>query len=116
MEQRKKYKRKKRETPKKSLYFSRVYDRIQAADFKEVIDMNALQIILNICLILISLVLIVSVLMQSSESDGMGALSGNNDSFFGKAKNAALEAKLALATKVSAVVFVVLSIVMILVG
>ena len=35
---------------------------------------------------------------------------------FGKAKNAALEAKLALATKVSAGVFVALSIVMILVG
>ena len=78
--------------------------------------MNALQIILNICLILTALVLIVSVLLQSSESDGMGALTGNNDSFFGKAKNAALEAKLALATKISAGVFVVLSIVMMLVG
>ena len=78
--------------------------------------MNALQIILNICLILTALVLIVSVLLQSSESDGMGALSGSNDSFFGKAKNAALEAKLALATKISAGVFVVLSIIMMLVG
>ena len=78
--------------------------------------MNALQIILNICLILTALVLIVSVLLQSSESDGMGALSGSNDSFFGKAKNAALEAKLALATKISAGVFVALSVVMMLVG
>ena len=78
--------------------------------------MNALQIILNICLILTSLVLIVTVLMQSSESDGMGAISGNNESFFGKAKNAALEAKLALATKISAAIFVVLALVMILVG
>ena len=78
--------------------------------------MNALQIILNICLILASLVLIVTVLMQSSESDGMGAISGNNESFFGKAKNAALEAKLALATKVSAGVFVALALVMLIVG
>ena len=78
--------------------------------------MNALQVILNICLILTSVVLIVSVLMQSSESDGMGAISGSNESFFGKSKNAALEAKLALATKVSAGVFVALAIVMILVG
>ena len=54
--------------------------------------------------------------MQSSESDGMGAISGNNDSFFGKAKNAALEAKLALATKISAGVFVALALVMIIVG
>ncbi len=78
--------------------------------------MSALQIILNILLIISSLVVIVSVLMQSSESDGMGAISGNNDSFFGKAKNAALEAKLALATKISAGVFVALSLVMIIVG
>ncbi len=78
--------------------------------------MNPLQIILNILLILASLVMIVTVLLQSSESDGMGAISGNNDSFFGKAKNAAFEAKMALATKVSAVVFVVLALVMIFVG
>ncbi len=78
--------------------------------------MNALQIILNICLILTSLVLIISVLLQSSESDGMGALSGSNDSFFGKSKNAAFEAKMALTTKISAGVFVALSIVMMLVG
>jgi preprotein translocase subunit SecG len=78
--------------------------------------MSALQIILNILLIISSLVVIVSVLMQSSESDGMGAISGNNDSFFGKAKNAALEAKLALATKISAGVFVALALVMIIVG
>ena len=77
--------------------------------------MNALQIILNICLILTSVVLIVSVLMQSSESDGMGAISGNNESFFGKAKNAAMEAKLALTTKVAAGVFVVLSLVMLII-
>lgn len=78
--------------------------------------MSALQIILNILLIISSLVVIVSVLMQSSESDGMGAISGNNDSFFGKAKNAALEAKLALATKISAGVFVALALIMIIVG
>ena len=78
--------------------------------------MSALQIILNILLIISSLVVIVSVLMQSSESDCMGAISGNNDSFFGKAKNAALEAKLALATKISAGVFVALALVMIIVG
>lgn len=78
--------------------------------------MNALQIILNVCLILASLVMIVTVLLQSSESDGMGAISGGNDSFFGKNKNTAAEAKLALGTKVSAGVFVVLALVMIIVG
>ena len=62
--------------------------------------MNALQIILNILLIIASLVII----------------SGSTETFFGKAKNAALEAKLALATKISAAVFVVLALIMIFVG
>ncbi len=76
--------------------------------------MNALQIILNILLIIASLVMIVTVLLQSSDSDGMGAISGSTETFFGKAKNAALEAK--LATKISAAVFVVLALIMIFVG
>ena len=79
--------------------------------------MSAIQVILNVCLILASLVMIVTVLLQSSEDDGMGALTGGkNDSFFGKAKNAAFEAKMALGTKISAAVFVVLALIMVLVG
>lgn len=45
--------------------------------------MNALQIILNILLIIASLVMIVTVLLQSSDSDGMGAISGSTETFFG---------------------------------
>ena len=78
--------------------------------------MSAIELILDILMVIAAIIMIVTVLMQDSESDGMGALTGNNDSFFGKAKNVALEAKLALATKISAGVFVVLSIVMMLVG
>ena len=79
--------------------------------------MSAIQVILNVCLIIASLVMIVTVLLQSSEDDGMGALTGGkNDSFFGKAKNAAFEAKMALGTKISAIVFVVLALAMVLVG
>ena len=79
--------------------------------------MTAIQVILNVCLILASLVMIVTVLLQSSDDDGMGALTGGkNDSFFGKAKNAAFEAKMALGTKISAVVFGVLALAMVLLG
>ncbi len=79
--------------------------------------MTAIQIIINICLILSSIVLIVSVLMQSSDSDGMGALTGgSSETFFGKNKNASLEAKLALITKVSAGIFVALAIIMLFVS
>ena len=77
--------------------------------------MTALSIIIDIVLILISIVLIVTVLMQDTESDGMGALTGGSETFFGKNKNNTLEGKLALATKVSSIVFVVLAIVMLLV-
>lgn len=79
--------------------------------------MNAIQIILNIFLILASLAMIVTVLLQSSEDDGMSALTGGkNDSFFGKNKNAAFDAKLALGTKVSAAVFVVIALLMVIFG
>ena len=72
--------------------------------------------ILNILLIIASLVMIVTVLLQSSDSDGMSALTGGSETFFGKNKNGSLEGKLALATKVSAALFVVLALVMIFIS
>lgn len=56
--------------------------------------MTAPQIIVNILLILDALVLIVTVLMQSSESDGMSALSGGSSEFSSaKTKGAPSRAK-----------------------
>ena len=77
--------------------------------------MSAIEIILNILMVIAALVMIVTVLMQDTESDGMAALAGGSDTFFGKNKNNTLEGKLALATKVSAIVFVVLAIISLLV-
>lgn len=78
--------------------------------------MTAPQIIVNILLILDALVLIVTVLMQSSESDGMSALSGGSESFFGKNKGSTFEGKMALITKISAGVFVALALVAIFIA
>lgn len=78
--------------------------------------MSAIEIILNILMVISALVLIVTVLMQSSDSDGMGALAGGSETFFGKNKNNTLEGKLANATKISAIVFVVLAILMLVVA
>lgn len=78
--------------------------------------MTAIEIILNILMVLSALVMIVTVLMQSSDSDGMGALTGGSETFFGKNKNNTLEGKLSNATKISAIVFVVLAIVMLVVA
>ena len=72
--------------------------------------MTGLSIVLDIVLILISLVLIVSVLMQQGQRQGLGAISGGAETFFGKGKAKGLEAKLAKLTKLAAVCFIVLAI------
>ena len=74
--------------------------------------MVALEIICGILLVVASLVMIVTVLLQSSESNGLGAISGGAETFFGKNKAKSIEGKLALITKICAVAFVVLSLVM----
>ena len=78
--------------------------------------MSAIELILNILMVIAALVMIVTVLMQSSEDDGMGALTGGSETFSGKNKNNTLEGKLSNATKISSIVFVVLAIVMLIVA
>ena len=56
-----------------------------------------------------ALIMIVTVLLQSSSDDGLSALSGRtNDSYFTKSKQKTMEARLALGTKIAAGIFVVL--------
>lgn len=71
-----------------------------------------MQVIVGILLFITALVLIVTVLLQESKQNGIGAVSGAAETFFGKNKAKGLEAKLALITKICAVVFVVLAIIM----
>ena len=72
--------------------------------------------VLSILLIVDALVMIVTVLLQSSDDDGLGALAGHsNDSYFSKSKAKTMEARLALGTKIAAGVFVVLSLLMLIV-
>ncbi|MBQ7868032.1 MAG: preprotein translocase subunit SecG [Clostridia bacterium] len=75
-----------------------------------------MSVFIGIVLMIVALVMIVTVLLQSSERSGLGAVSGAAETFFGKNKAKGMEAKLALITKISAIVFVVLAIVMMLVG
>ena len=72
--------------------------------------MTALSIIIDIVLILISIVLIVAVLMQQGQRQGLGAISGGAETFFGKNKASSLEGRLQKITKIGVVVFVVLAI------
>ncbi|NLI20697.1 MAG: preprotein translocase subunit SecG [Clostridiales bacterium] len=76
--------------------------------------MTVAQWIVGILLMLSALVMIVTVLMQSSERTGIGAVSGAAETFFGKNKARGMDAKLALITKICTGLFVSLSIVMML--
>ncbi len=73
-------------------------------------------VVVGILLLIAALVMIVTVLLQSSEQNGIGAISGAAETFFGKNKAKGMDAKLALLTKVCAIVFVVLCIVMMFLG
>ena len=72
--------------------------------------------IVGISLMVSALVMIVTVLLQSSERSGLGAVSGAAETFFGKNKARGMEAKLALITKICTGIFVCLSIVMMFLG
>lgn len=74
--------------------------------------MQALYIIANVFLLIAAVVLVVAVLMQDGNSQGIGAVSGGAETFFGKTKARGIDEKLKLITKIIAVVFIVLAIVM----
>ena len=73
-------------------------------------------VVLSILVILTALFMIVTVLLQSSKSSGLGALAGESTSIVNKTKAAAVDAKLQLGTKISAAVFVVLSLILWMIG
>ena len=75
-----------------------------------------MSVFIGILLIIVALIMIATVLLQSSETSGLGAVSGAAETFFGKNKAKGMEAKLAQITKISATVFVVLSVLMMFVG
>jgi len=75
-----------------------------------------MSVFVGILLLIVALVMIVSVLLQSSERSGLGAVSGAAETFFGKNKAKGMEAKLALLTKICATAFVALSVLMMFLG
>ena len=75
-----------------------------------------MHVIVGILLFITALVLIVTVLLQESKQNGISAVGGASETFFGKNKSKGMEAKLALITKICAIAFVVLAIVMMFVG
>ena len=79
--------------------------------------MEALRTVLMVVLAISAVVLIVSVLMQQAKSAGLNSsLSGTAESFFGKGKVKGREAKLAMVTKVTAIVFMILSVALVFIN
>ena len=65
---------------------------------------------LMVVLLIASLVLIVSILLQTSKSDGLsGSIAGGAEQLFGKRKSRGYDALLAKITTVSAIVYIVIS-------
>ena len=75
-----------------------------------------MSIFLGIVVILSALVLVLTVLFQSSNAKGLGVIAGEMETYFGKNKGKSIDAKLALGTKIAAAVFVVAALLMLIVG
>ncbi len=75
-----------------------------------------MQIVVNILLVISALVMTVTVLLQSGQAQGLGAIAGGAETFFGKNKARSVEGKLALITKICAVIFVVMSLISLIIS
>ncbi len=65
---------------------------------------------LMVILLLASIILIVSILLQSGNSDGLsGSIAGGAEQLFGKRKSRGYDALLAKITTVAAIIYIVIS-------
>ena len=74
--------------------------------------MGALRITLTIIFIIICLALTVLVLMQEGKDEGLGAISGAAETYWGKNKGRSMEGNLVKISRVLAVLFFLMAIVL----
>ncbi len=74
--------------------------------------MTVLKTILTVLFIIISLVITVIILMQEGKSQGLGAISGAADTYWGKNKGRSMEGMLVKLTKVCVALFLILAVVL----
>ena len=72
--------------------------------------MSTLRLVLTILYIIDCVFLLVVVLMQEGKSQGLGAIGGGNESYWSKNKARSKEGKLVMVKTVSAVLFMVFSV------
>lgn len=71
--------------------------------------MSVIRWILTIAIIAVSMVMTVVILMQEGRSQGLGAISGAAETYWGKNKGRSMEGLLVKITKILAVCFIVLA-------
>ncbi|MBQ8821068.1 MAG: preprotein translocase subunit SecG [Lachnospiraceae bacterium] len=74
--------------------------------------MGALRIVLTILFIIVCIEIVVLVLMQEGKQAGLGAIAGAAESYWGKNKGRSMEGTLLKLTKICAVLFIGLAIVL----
>lgn len=74
--------------------------------------MGTLRLILTIIFILVCVALVVLVLMQEGKQQGLGSISGAAESYWGKNKGRSMEGRLVQITKMLAISFMVLAIIL----
>ena len=74
--------------------------------------MEVVKLILTILEVIASVGLIVAVVLQSGKEAGLGAISGNNQSYLGQGKTNSLDKMMASATKWIALAWLVLTLVL----
>ena len=71
----------------------------------------AISIVMLVITVLLAVVAIIFILMQPSNSDGINAITGSSETFFGKNKGKSIEARMKKWTVICLVAIIVLSII-----
>lgn len=74
--------------------------------------MDILRIVLTVIFVIDCIALTTVVLMQEGKQKGLGAISGMADTYWGKNKGRSMEGNLVRATKIMAILFMVLAVVL----
>ena len=74
--------------------------------------MEALRVVINIIFILVCVALTVLALMQEGKSAGLGSISGAAETYWGRNKGRSMEGMLVKITKILAVFFMLLAVVL----
>lgn len=74
--------------------------------------MEALRVVITIIFILVCIALTVLVLMQEGKSAGLGSIGGSTETYWGKNKGRSKEGMYVKVTKILAVLFMVLAVIL----